>query len=122
MNIKVLFFGATADAAGKREVEMSFDGHINAEEAFYADSDAVIATLSLLAAGDAGQDERWRLGLAGAHRLLVDLGLDDGRRDCQEAADTDLADAAGGLRQEHDAGQHDERAEREHNPVHGFSS
>lgn len=36
MNIKVLFFGATAEAVGKREVEMFFDGHIVAEEAFYA--------------------------------------------------------------------------------------
>lgn len=35
MKVKVLFFGATADAAGEREVEISFDGHINAEEAFY---------------------------------------------------------------------------------------
>ncbi|MCW5959097.1 MAG: MoaD/ThiS family protein [Pyrinomonadaceae bacterium] len=25
MNVKVLFFGATADTVGKREVEMSFD-------------------------------------------------------------------------------------------------
>lgn len=36
MNVRVLFFGATADAVGKREVVISFDGHINAEEAFYA--------------------------------------------------------------------------------------
>jgi molybdopterin converting factor small subunit len=36
MNVRVLFFGATADAVGKREAEMSFDGHINAEEAFYS--------------------------------------------------------------------------------------
>lgn len=36
MNVKVLFFGATADAAGAREVELSFDDQINAEEAFYA--------------------------------------------------------------------------------------
>jgi molybdopterin converting factor small subunit len=36
MKVRVLFFGATADAVGKREVEISFDGRINAEEAFYA--------------------------------------------------------------------------------------
>jgi len=36
MIVKVLFFGATADAVGKRRAEISFDGHINAEEAFYA--------------------------------------------------------------------------------------
>lgn len=36
MKVNVLFFGATADAVGRREVEISFDGHINAEEAFYA--------------------------------------------------------------------------------------
>ena len=47
-----------------------------AERAFHADSDAVLAILPLLEPGDAGQEERWRLGLCGAHRLLVDLGLD----------------------------------------------
>lgn len=36
MIVKLLFFGATADAAGKREADLSFTGHINAEEAFYA--------------------------------------------------------------------------------------
>ena len=34
MNVKVLFFGATADAAGEREVEISFDNPVNAETAF----------------------------------------------------------------------------------------
>jgi len=34
MNVRVLFFGATTDAAGKREVELSFDRPVNAGEAF----------------------------------------------------------------------------------------
>jgi molybdopterin synthase sulfur carrier subunit len=34
MNVKVLFFGATADAVGKREVEITFAGPVNAREAF----------------------------------------------------------------------------------------
>jgi molybdopterin converting factor small subunit len=34
MVVKVLFFGAAADAAGKREVEISFDKPVNAGEAF----------------------------------------------------------------------------------------
>lgn len=33
MKVKVLFFGATADSVGKREVEISFDEKINAENA-----------------------------------------------------------------------------------------
>jgi molybdopterin synthase sulfur carrier subunit len=36
MQVKVLFFGATADTVGKREAGISFEGHITAEEAFYA--------------------------------------------------------------------------------------
>jgi molybdopterin converting factor small subunit len=36
MQVTVFFFGATADTVGKREAVISFDGHINAEEAFYA--------------------------------------------------------------------------------------
>jgi class I lanthipeptide synthase len=50
------------------------------EDVFHADSDAVLAVLPLLEAGDEGQRERWQLGLAGVHRLLVDLGLDDRER------------------------------------------
>jgi thiopeptide-type bacteriocin biosynthesis protein len=46
------------------------------ERAFHADSDAVLAILPLLEPGDAGQEERWRIGLYGTHRLLLDLGLD----------------------------------------------
>ena len=36
MNVKILFFGATADAAGEREVGFSFNGPINAGEALSA--------------------------------------------------------------------------------------
>lgn len=36
MKVNVLFFGVTADAAGKREVELSFDGPVNAEGALSA--------------------------------------------------------------------------------------
>ena len=31
INVRVLFFGATADSVGEREVEISFDGNIKAE-------------------------------------------------------------------------------------------
>jgi len=34
MTVKVLFFGATADEVGKREVELSFDKPVNVQEAF----------------------------------------------------------------------------------------
>ena len=34
MNVKVLFFGATAEAAGKRDVEMSFGPDTTAQKAF----------------------------------------------------------------------------------------
>lgn len=34
IRVKVLFFGATADAAGEREVEMMLDNSITAEKAF----------------------------------------------------------------------------------------
>lgn len=33
MNVRVLFFGATADIAGKREVDISLDENIKAENA-----------------------------------------------------------------------------------------
>jgi molybdopterin converting factor small subunit len=33
MKVKVLFFGATADSVGEREVEISFDESVNAENA-----------------------------------------------------------------------------------------
>lgn len=33
MKVKVLFFGATADSVGEREVELTFDEKINAENA-----------------------------------------------------------------------------------------
>jgi thiopeptide-type bacteriocin biosynthesis protein len=51
-----------------------------AEEAFHADSDAVIAMLPLLEPGDEGLEERWQLGLVGVDRLLADLGLDRSQR------------------------------------------
>jgi class I lanthipeptide synthase len=50
------------------------------ERIFHADSEAVLAILPLLEPGDEGQEERWRLGLAGADRLLADLGLDSSER------------------------------------------
>ena len=34
MKVKVLFFGATSDSVGKREVEISLDENVNAENAF----------------------------------------------------------------------------------------
>jgi len=34
MVVKVLFFGATADVAGKREVELTFGRPVNVQEAF----------------------------------------------------------------------------------------
>ena len=34
MNVKLLFFGATADAVGKREVEISFSRPVNVDAAF----------------------------------------------------------------------------------------
>jgi thiopeptide-type bacteriocin biosynthesis protein len=51
-----------------------------AEQVFHADSEAVLAILPMLEPGDEGQEERWRLGLCGADRLLVDLGLDNRER------------------------------------------
>jgi thiopeptide-type bacteriocin biosynthesis protein len=50
------------------------------ERVFDADSNAVLALLGRLEPGDEGQQERWRIGLVGAHRLLVDLGLDASER------------------------------------------
>ena len=46
-----------------------------AERIYQADSEAVVAILDRLEPGDQGEDERWRLALAGAARLLDDLGL-----------------------------------------------
>jgi thiopeptide-type bacteriocin biosynthesis protein len=50
------------------------------EQAFQADSDAVIAMLPLLEPGDVGSAERWQLGLVGAFLVLGDLGLDPAER------------------------------------------
>ncbi|HEX6862750.1 MAG TPA: thiopeptide-type bacteriocin biosynthesis protein, partial [Thermoanaerobaculia bacterium] len=63
----------------EREVERygGTEGMELVEEVFHADSEAVLA---LLAAS--GRKGLWRLGLAGADALLVDLGFDlAGRRD-----------------------------------------
>jgi thiopeptide-type bacteriocin biosynthesis protein len=46
-----------------------------AEGIYQADSEAVVAILTLLEPGDQGEDERWRLALAGVARLLDDIGL-----------------------------------------------
>lgn len=46
-----------------------------AEELFHLDSDAVLEVLGMLEDGDEGEEERWRLALLGADRLLDDLGL-----------------------------------------------
>jgi thiopeptide-type bacteriocin biosynthesis protein len=64
-------------------------GIVAAERIFELDSNAVIELLTRLEPGDAGFDERWRLGLLGAERLLRDLGLDDSARArvCQVARD-----------------------------------
>lgn len=72
------------------------------EEAFQADSDAVLELLGLLEEGDAGGEERWRIALRGADALLDDLGLDlPGRRRVVEEIRRELgaevgADAAFG--------------------------
>ncbi|MCY1080610.1 lantibiotic dehydratase [Archangium lansingense] len=50
-----------------------------AEAIFFADSEAALAIVETLS-GDEGADARWRLALLGAHRLLVDLGLDAAAR------------------------------------------
>jgi thiopeptide-type bacteriocin biosynthesis protein len=50
------------------------------EQLFHADSEAVLDLSGMLEPGDAGLDERWRLALAGADRLLHDLGLTDPER------------------------------------------
>jgi thiopeptide-type bacteriocin biosynthesis protein len=61
----------------EREVERygGPDAIALAEQLFHADSEAVLDLSGMLEPGDAGLDERWRLALAGADRLLQDLGL-----------------------------------------------
>jgi class I lanthipeptide synthase len=51
-----------------------------AERLFSIDSDAALGILCRLESGDAGADERWRIALAGADRLVRDLGLDEEAR------------------------------------------
>lgn len=50
------------------------------ETVFHADSDAVCDILGLLDHGDAGQVERWQMGVAGTDALLTDLGLSDAEK------------------------------------------
>lgn len=45
------------------------------EQFFHADSEAVLEIIEMLAPGDAGLDERWRLTCAGMDLLLNDFGL-----------------------------------------------
>jgi len=47
-----------------------------AELLFHADSETALEILSMLEEGDAGEEERWRLALAGIDTMLDDLGLD----------------------------------------------
>ncbi len=46
-----------------------------AERIFQADSEAVVDLLGIFDPGDAGLEERWRVGLAGVDRLFEDFGL-----------------------------------------------
>jgi thiopeptide-type bacteriocin biosynthesis protein len=46
------------------------------EQIFRIDSETVLDLIDMLEPGDAGLDERWRLALHGAHRLMDDAGLD----------------------------------------------
>ena len=61
-----------------------------AERIFHADCDAVIELLRSFSSGEAGYDERWRIGLLGAERMMQDLGLDAGARRVQSARMRDL--------------------------------
>lgn len=57
-----------------------------AEQIFQADSEAVVDALGSIAPENRA-DARWRLALAGSHRLLLDLGLDlAARTDAMRAA------------------------------------
>ncbi|MCC6129445.1 MAG: thiopeptide-type bacteriocin biosynthesis protein, partial [Acidobacteria bacterium] len=46
-----------------------------AEKIFHADSETVIEILSMLEAGEAGEEERWKLALLGTDILLDDFGF-----------------------------------------------
>lgn len=61
----------------EREIERygGLEGILVAEEAFHADSEAVLEIVGMLG-GDSGSEARWRLALWGIDRLLDDLGLD----------------------------------------------
>ena len=67
-----------AMATYRREVERygGPDGIDVAERVFHADSDAAVDLLDLFQPGEPGLEARWRVGVLGAERLLVDLGLD----------------------------------------------
>jgi thiopeptide-type bacteriocin biosynthesis protein len=66
----------------EREVERygGSEGILIAERFFQLDSEAVLEILPLLEEGDAGLDERWRLGLRGMDALLTDFGYDLNRK------------------------------------------
>ncbi|MHB8691306.1 MAG: lantibiotic dehydratase [Solirubrobacteraceae bacterium] len=51
-----------------------------AERLFHADSDAVVELLGMFEPGEAGLEERWRIGLIGTEQLMCDLGLDARQR------------------------------------------
>lgn len=67
-----------------------------AERVFHADSDAAVEILGMLGGEDAA-DVRWRLALAGLHRLLADFGLEG------EAAEAVLERMQTACAREHDA-------------------
>lgn len=69
----------------EREVERygGPEGMLVAERLFHADSDAVVALLAMFERGEAGLDERWRIGALGSEALMRDLGLDDETRIAQ---------------------------------------
>lgn len=82
----------------EREVERygGPDAIETVEEAFQADSEAVLELLGLLEEGDVGSEERWRIALRGADALFDDLGLDlPGRRRLVERVRRELGTEVG---------------------------
>jgi lantibiotic biosynthesis protein len=98
----------------EREIERygGPEGMQLAEEAFCADSDAVLGILARTA-GERGLDARWRLCLVGIDLLLDDFGLDmlAKQRFAQQQRDSYRAEWAAGPRLDRQLGQHF-RAER----------
>jgi len=66
----------------RREVERygGPEGISLAEAVFHADSEAVVDLLDRFEPGAAGLDARWRIGVLGTERLLIDLGLEQEMR------------------------------------------